>query len=65
MKLEKMQNNMIFNKKIVWRIWSIWLFLNLSLLIIASRQTAEAGSRIALITTWLIQVCGLMTLRNL
>lgn len=45
MKLEKMQNNMIFNKKIVWRVWSIWLFLNLSLLIIASRQTAEAGSR--------------------
>ena len=49
MKLEKMQNNMIFNKKIVWRVWSIWLFLNLSLLIIASRQTAEAGSRIACI----------------
>lgn len=49
MKLEKIQNNMIFNRKIVWRIWSIWLFLNLSLLIIASRQTAEAGSRIACI----------------
>ena len=69
MKLEKIQNNMIFNRKLVWRVWSIWLFLNLSLLIIASRQTAEAGSRIPvyilLITTWLIQVCGLMTLRNL
>lgn len=49
MKLEKIQNNMIFNRKLVWRIWSIWLFLNLSLLIIASRQTAEAGSRIACI----------------
>lgn len=46
MKLEKMQNNMIFNKKIVWRIWSIWLFLNLSLLIIASRQTAEADGKV-------------------
>lgn len=44
-----MQNNMIFNRKLVWRVWSIWLFLNLSLLIIASRQTAEAGSRIACI----------------
>lgn len=49
MKLEKIQNNMIFNRKLVWRIWSIWLFLNLSLLIIASRQTAETGSRIACI----------------
>lgn len=48
-KLEKIQNNMIFNRKLVWMVWSIWLFLNLSLLIIASRQTAEAGSRIACI----------------
>ena len=47
MQLEK--NNMVFNRKLVWRVWSIWLFLNLSLLIIASRQTAEAGSRIACI----------------
>lgn len=40
---------MIFNRKLVWRVWSIWLFLNLSLLIIASLQTAETGSRIACI----------------
>ena len=43
MKLEKL----LGNKKIKWEIWGIWLLLNLSLLIIASRQTAVADSRIA------------------
>lgn len=48
MKLKKL----LYNKKkqkIREGIWSIWLLLNLSLLIIASRQTAVADNRIAYI----------------
>lgn len=49
MKLKKLLYNKKKNRKLEWGIWNIWLLLNLSLLIIASRQTAIADNRIVYI----------------